>query len=196
MVRNQRLPPVFYTGPIQVSSSLVVNAIVVAAASASYTIAGVPVPAAPPTFSPPGGTYSEAQNVTLNTTTPEAIIYYTTDGSTPTTASNIYSGAIAVSNSETINAIAVAPGYSPSIITSETYVVPTISTPGGQTWYVNGAGGTRYSVNQTQGQCNGMYPDPYPGSGVNQNCAFNDIRYLWTDGSYTADSNIGAPAWG
>ena len=62
------------------------------------------------------------------------------------------------------------------------------------TWYVNSTGGTRYSVNQTNGQCNGMSPAPYPGSGVNQNCAFGDIRYLWADGSYTGGSSF--PGWG
>src|ERR1035437_6931544 len=55
------------------------------------------------------------------------------------------------------------------------------------TWYVNATGGTRYSVNITSGQCNGQSPTAYPGSGVNQNCAFGDVRYLWTDNS-NADS--------
>jgi hypothetical protein len=36
----------------------------------------------------------------------------------------------------------------------------------------------------------------YPGSGVNQNCAFKDIRSLWTDGSYVVDPNAGSPQWG
>ena len=67
---------------------------------------------------------------------------------------------------------------------------------GGQTWYVNGGGGTRYSANQTSGQCNGTSSAPYPGVGVNQNCAFKDIRSLWTDGSFTANASAGAPAWG
>jgi hypothetical protein len=64
------------------------------------------------------------------------------------------------------------------------------------TWYVNPNGGTRYSVNMTSGQCNGKSPAPYPGSGVNQNCAFGDIRYLWTDGSGTGNPAAGAPKWG
>jgi hypothetical protein len=67
---------------------------------------------------------------------------------------------------------------------------------GGQMWYVNGGGGTRYSANQTSGQCNGSSPAPYPGVGVNQNCAFKDIRSLWTDGSSTGNPAAGAPAWG
>ena len=66
----------------------------------------------------------------------------------------------------------------------------------GQTWYVNGGGGTRYSANQTGGQCNGTSSAPYPGVGTNQNCAFKDIRSLWTDGSFTGDASAGSPAWG
>ena len=67
---------------------------------------------------------------------------------------------------------------------------------GGQTWYVNGGGGTRYSTNQTSGQCNGTSSAPYPGVGANQNCAFKDIRSLWTDGTNVTDPHAGAPAWG
>ncbi len=54
----------------------------------------------------------------------------------------------------------------------------------GTTWYVRPDGGTRYSSNVTAGQCDGMADAPYSGSGVNQHCAFNDVRMLYTDGSY------------
>jgi hypothetical protein len=64
----------------------------------------------------------------------------------------------------------------------------------GTTWYVRPDGGTRYSSNVTSGQCDGMADAPYSGSGVNQHCAFNDVRMLYTDGSY-ADGNS-FPAWG
>ncbi|MGC9198963.1 MAG: putative Ig domain-containing protein [Acidobacteriaceae bacterium] len=61
--------------------------------------------------------------------------------------------------------------------------------PPGTTWFIRPDGGTRYSSNVPTGQCNGMYDQPYPGNGVNQNCAFNDVRYLWSD-------NAGDPnAW-
>ena len=62
------------------------------------------------------------------------------------------------------------------------------------TWYVRPDGGTRYSTHETSGQCNGQFNLPYPGSGVNQNCAFNDVRYLWADGSYATGTSF--PAWG
>lgn len=52
------------------------------------------------------------------------------------------------------------------------------------TWYVRADGGTRYSTNVPNGQCDGTADAAYPGHGTNQHCAFNDIRLLWQDGSY------------
>ncbi len=62
---------------------------------------------ATPTFSPVAGTYTLAQSVTITDSTTGAAIYYTTNGTTPTTSSTKYTGAIAVSSSESIQAIAV-----------------------------------------------------------------------------------------
>jgi hypothetical protein len=180
-----------YTGPITVAASQTLQAIAVASASAAYTI-NLSVAAAVD-FSPPGGPVSTGQQITLTTTTPNATIHYTTDGSNPTSSSTVYTGPITVSTSETIKSFAVAPGFGPGPVTSETY---TLNTQSGQVWYVNGGGGTRFSVNQPNGQCDGLSPNAYPGSGTNQHCAFNDIRYLWTDGTYSADPSVGPPAWG
>ena len=63
-----------------------------------------------PTFTPVGGTYIGTQHVTLNCETDGATIYYTTNGSTPTTSSNVYSSAIEVSSTTTIKAIAEKDG--------------------------------------------------------------------------------------
>ncbi len=79
--------------------------------------------AATPTFSPEGGTYTAAQSVTISTTTPGATIYYTADGSTPTTASTVYGGALTVAASRTLNAIATAPGYTDSAVGTASYVI-------------------------------------------------------------------------
>jgi hypothetical protein len=85
-----------------------------------------PLPAAAtPTFLPAAGTYSSAQSVTISDTTASAIIYYTTDGTTtPTASSTRYTGAINVSTTETIQAIAVASGFSNSAVASATYTFP------------------------------------------------------------------------
>src|ERR1700723_3106810 len=64
--------------------------------------------------------------------------------------------------------------------------IPSLSAQSSTTknWYVRTDGGTRYSSNMTSGQCDGQADTPYPGVGVNQHCAFNDVRWLWQDGSY------------
>ena len=78
--------------------------------------------AAAPTISPNGGTFSVTQNVTLSTATPSATIYYTLDGSTPTSASTLYAGPIAISANTTIKAIATAAGLTPSVVSSATFI--------------------------------------------------------------------------
>jgi hypothetical protein len=94
--------------------------------------AAVPVPTPAPSFSLAAGTYVGAQTVTISDSVQGAAIYYTTDGSTPTTASDLYSGSISISATETLRAIAVATGYAESAVTSAAYtivlpVIPTIS---------------------------------------------------------------------
>jgi hypothetical protein len=78
-----------------------------------------------PTFSPAGGTYAAVQNVTISCATAGAVIYYTTDGSTPTATNARYVAGlpIAVSASETIKAIAIAQGDSASAVASATYTI-------------------------------------------------------------------------
>lgn len=78
-----------------------------------------------PTFSPTGGTYASAQNVTLSCATPGATIYYTTDGTEPTTNSTIYSSAISVTATTTIKAKAIKSGLTDSSIASATYEIDT-----------------------------------------------------------------------
>jgi hypothetical protein len=83
-----------------------------------------------PTFSPAGGTYTTSQSVTISDTTAGSTIYYTTDGTTPTTASSVYSGPITVSAAETLNAIAVSTGWSNSPAASAAYAIdPLLPTP-------------------------------------------------------------------
>ena len=76
-----------------------------------------------PTFSPAGGTYSSEQMVSISDSLSTATIYYTTDGSTPTTSSTEYTGAIAVSQTTTINSIAIASGYTNSALATATYAI-------------------------------------------------------------------------
>ncbi|HZY63993.1 MAG TPA: chitobiase/beta-hexosaminidase C-terminal domain-containing protein [Edaphobacter sp.] len=83
-------------------------------------------PAAAPSFSPGGGTYSSAQSVTMSSSTSGATIRYTTDGSTPTeTHGTVYSGAVAVNSTTTLQAIAYKSGMADSSVTGATYTINT-----------------------------------------------------------------------
>jgi hypothetical protein len=79
---------------------------------------------AAPTFSPVTGTYTNAQSVTLSSTTAGATIRYTTDGSTPTETNGIvYSTPVAIGATTTLNAIAYESGMTDSAVTSGTFTI-------------------------------------------------------------------------
>lgn len=89
-----------------------------------------PPVAASPAFWPAPGSYSQTQagqSITLSDGTAGAAIYYTTDGTTPTTASTIYANPITISATATIKAIATASGFSTSAVASGSY---TLTPPG------------------------------------------------------------------
>jgi hypothetical protein len=107
------------------SSTLVDSAVV----SAEFDIT-IPAAVATPTFSPVAGAFASAQTVTLASTTAGAAIYYTTDGSTPTTASTLYTapvtingGASGVLVTTTVKAIATKTGMTNSAIASAVYAI-------------------------------------------------------------------------
>lgn len=92
--------------------------------SDTYTISAA-TPASAPTFGLAAGTYDRAmtQAITLSTSSAGASIYYTTDGSTPTTSSTLYTTAIPVDVTTTIKALASGGGFSDSSVSSTTYTI-------------------------------------------------------------------------
>jgi hypothetical protein len=95
--------------------------VVGAPVSGNYTINFPETPT--PTFSVPAGTYNATQTVAFADAASKATIFYTTDGSAPTTNSSVYSGPIVVSSTETLEAMAEASGYSNSGVASATYTI-------------------------------------------------------------------------
>lgn len=124
-----------YKNQISITSSQTLRAVAIlsgtssAEASATFTVNTTPLPT--PVISPVGGTFTTAQTVTISDTNSSAAIYYTTDGSTPSATSTRYSGAITISATSAVKAIAVLSGNPDSAVASATftinYVTPTVS---------------------------------------------------------------------
>lgn len=89
------------------------------------TPASKPGVAEAPVFSLEPGLYQSVEGVTITTGTPDAEIRYTTDGSTPTAESTLYTGQIILTPLQTtyLRAIAVAPELEASGVTSRLYKV-------------------------------------------------------------------------
>jgi hypothetical protein len=116
-----------YSTPVVVANGETLEAIATAtgyapstAASATYTyVVGTP------TITPGSGIYATALSVSINTSTPGATIYYTTNGNPPTSGSSVYSTALSVTPPATVEAFATATGFGPSAIATATYTAGT-----------------------------------------------------------------------
>lgn len=121
-----------YTGTIPINSTTTLNAIACKSPSgnsmyipsnileATYIIEN---PVSTPTATPAGGTYSSAQSVNLSTTTANATIKYTVNGTNPTCSTGTtYSSPITISETKTLKAIACKTGNNSEIL-SNTYVI-------------------------------------------------------------------------
>lgn len=103
--------------------------LIVAPSNSSQTTTPVQAPSIP-TASVSAGTYTSAQTVSLNDSTANVSIYYTLDGTTPTTASNLYSSPITISSSKTLKAVAIDRSGNSSGILSVSYVISNpVTTP-------------------------------------------------------------------
>jgi hypothetical protein len=78
-----------------------------------------------PIAKPGGGVFTETTLVALSTATEEASIYYTVDGTYPTTSSFLYlQNPIEISETTTLRFFAVKEGLDPSVIVTANYVFP------------------------------------------------------------------------
>jgi len=80
--------------------------------------------AAAPRFSKKTGSYRPGTTVRLKDSTRGAVMYYTTDGWTPTSQSHRYVGPIKLDSSTVLQAIAIAPGHLQSSVAVATYTIP------------------------------------------------------------------------
>jgi hypothetical protein len=84
---------------------------------------------ATPDFTPPGGSYAQPITLQLSDITAGTTIYYTTDGTTPTTGSPQFTGPIPISaGTTTVQAIAVINAVSSTVATATYTIAPETST--------------------------------------------------------------------
>jgi alpha-tubulin suppressor-like RCC1 family protein len=126
-------PEVPATGDVLIAASMTLKARAwvpdrapSAVAAASYTLQP-----ALPTLTPATGSYTGPQTVTIGSSDPLAVLHYTLDGSTPTTASPLYGGAFPVATTTTVQARAFRAGWTPSATASSTITLTagTLATP-------------------------------------------------------------------
>jgi hypothetical protein len=164
-----------YVRPITVASSETIEAIAIASGYSSSPVSSdvytINLPAAAPVFTPAQGAYISTQTVSISDPTPGSVIYYTTNGTAPTTASSVYSGSITVSATATLEAVATASGYAASPVSSAVY---TITPPTAVPSFIPAQG--TYTSIQTVSMS-----DPTPGS---------VIRYTTNGTTPTTSSSI------
>ncbi len=119
-----------YSSPVSITQTTTLNAKAFLAGlpdsltgTAVYTLAPVA-----PTLTPNGGVFAGTQSVTMTTSTSGSSIRYTTNGSTPTATSTLYSAAISVTTPTTIKAAAFKTNWAMSAVTTATFT-PTVATP-------------------------------------------------------------------
>ena len=98
------------------------------AASTTVSVTVKEICATPTITFTPSSSGSTA-TVAISTATSNATIYYTIDGSEPTTSSTEYDGTFSVDNGQTVKAIAVKDNYFNSEIASSTYTATKVATP-------------------------------------------------------------------
>jgi Chitobiase/beta-hexosaminidase C-terminal domain len=82
---------------------------------------------AKPKFSVKPGAYASAVQVKIRDASRGAVIYYTTDGWTPTAESTRYVGPITIDSTMTLQAIAIAPNAARSRVASATYTLTAVT---------------------------------------------------------------------
>lgn len=89
-------------------------------------------PVASPEFSPTPGSYFGSTAVTITSATPGASLYYTTNGTEPTTSSTLYSGPITAASNTTIKVLGVKSGFLDSQVITGDYAINSVSANEGE----------------------------------------------------------------
>jgi hypothetical protein len=139
--------------------------------------------AATPVLAPTSQSFSGSLSVSVSDSTPSSTIYCTTDGTTPTTSSPVYSSAFTVTSTTTIKCLGTAFGYNNSAVGSGTYtlVAPTLT---GVSITLQG-GASFVGVGATVQACANM---TYSGVSPTQVCGSGTDAYGTTPSNYTSSA--------
>jgi hypothetical protein len=121
-----------YTTPIEITETTTLKFVAYDSNSTNYSdivTKTYTMEVADPVITETTGTYNNDFTTTITSTTTDASIYYTTDGTDPDNTDTLYSGAITISSTQTLKAIAYKSGYTTSGIDSETYTMEVGGTP-------------------------------------------------------------------
>jgi N-acetylneuraminic acid mutarotase len=168
--------PVQYSSPLTLTGSQTIHAIATAPGYANSPIAEADytVPVTPqPTFNPAAGTYSTQQSVAISDTASDVVIYYTTDGTSPTPNSARYDGPHSISSSQVVKAMAVASGSAESGTASAAYVI--WPTPAINQWAWMGGNNTNSFARGVYGVLGSPTAGNFPGA--------HQLSSTWTDKS-------------
>lgn len=109
------------SGAVTLTANTTVNSIYVVSVAITHDQSAATT-VEKPAFSLEPGSYVGTQSVEISCATEGAAIYYTTDGTTPTAESTAYTGAISVTETATIKAIAIN-GEDKSQVASAAYTI-------------------------------------------------------------------------
>ncbi|HEX4265646.1 MAG TPA: chitobiase/beta-hexosaminidase C-terminal domain-containing protein [Verrucomicrobiae bacterium] len=109
-------------GAVKYSVPIVANGKVFVGTEFALSIYGIGIFLPSPVISPNGGVFTNSVIVSLTDATNAATIYYTLNGTTPTTNSFVYTGPFQVTNSGVLSAMAVMPGAFNSPVASAAFV--------------------------------------------------------------------------
>jgi regulation of enolase protein 1 (concanavalin A-like superfamily) len=152
-----------------------------------------PADTTPPTIvaAPLGGSFARAQSVTLTATDnyPGTSIYFTTNGSTPTSASTRYTAPISIATTTTLKFVAIDAAGNSSAIGAQTYVIAPVPQGGGAlpaSWQTQDIGAVGVAGNASF--ASGTYS--LNGAGADIWGTADALRYAYTtlnsDGQVTA----------
>lgn len=122
-----------YTGPFTVATTTAIKAVGFKAGWSESLVQGGTYTMnfgtlAAPTMTPATGTYESSTTVEMSSSQSGATIRYTTNGSTPTSSSTLYSGPLLVESTMTVKAKAFHADYATSAETNRTYTI-TVAAP-------------------------------------------------------------------